>query len=55
MPTGLFLGVGPNTVTGPGGADVGPFEVKVEVPTGFTWTNKAATNAVTRSQGVNVT
>jgi uncharacterized protein (TIGR03437 family) len=47
--SGLFLGGGPFTITGAGGADVGPFSVTVKAPAAVTWTNEAQIAAVDRS------
>ena len=50
-----FLDPGTYTVTGPGGADVGPFTARVTIPQGFVWTNQDATTSVPRGgQGLTV-
>jgi uncharacterized protein (TIGR03437 family) len=43
------------TVSGTGGADIGPFSVSLNVAAPLTWTNKAATNSVDRSQALTLT
>ena len=45
----LFLGAGPFTIAGVGGADVGPFSVTVNAPPAVTWTNEAQIAAIDRS------
>lgn len=42
------VGSGAYTLAAPGGADVGPFEATANLPE-FDWTNRAATNSITRS------
>lgn len=50
-----FLEPGTYTVTGPGGADVGPFTARITIPQGFVWTNQDATTSVPRGgQGLTV-
>ena len=48
----VFDGPGPFTVTGMGGADVGPFEVSVSPGSRVSWTNREGLNAVDRGAGV---
>ena len=48
----VFDGPGPFTVTGAGGAEVGPFEVSVSPGSRVRWTNREGTNAVDRATGV---
>jgi uncharacterized protein (TIGR03437 family) len=58
LPSGgapAFLEPGTYTVTGPGGANVGPFTARVTIPQGFVWTNQDATTSVPRGgQGLTV-
>ena len=50
------LGQGTYTITGPGGADVGSFTARLEVPGSFSWTNQASIPAtIPRSSGLNIT
>jgi hypothetical protein len=50
------LAQGTYTITGPGGADVGPFTARLDVPGAFTWTNQASIPAtIPRSAGLNIT
>jgi uncharacterized protein (TIGR03437 family) len=55
-PASLFLNPGSFTVAGPGGADVGAFQATVTVPNpvGLTWTNRAQTTTIDRTQGFTV-
>jgi uncharacterized protein (TIGR03437 family) len=55
-PSTLFLNAGSLTLTGPGGADVGSFTAPVTLPNpnALTWTNRATTLIVNRSQGLTV-
>ena len=53
--SGLFLGSGPFTVTGAGGADVGPFSVTLSAPAAGTWTNEAQIAAVDRAVPLTLT
>ena len=39
------------TVSGAGGADIGSFTASINVPSGFTWTNRAAAATVNRANG----
>jgi hypothetical protein len=49
------LAQGTYTITGPGGADVGPFTARLEVPGSFSWTNQASIPAtIPRSSGLNI-
>ena len=52
----LFLNAGSLTLAGPGGADVGSFTAPITLPNpaALTWTNRATTLIVTRSQGLTV-
>lgn len=50
-----YFTVGEHTMTGPGGADVGAFTARINMPAALTWTNEAATTAVNRAQNLNVT
>ncbi len=50
-----YLQPGAFTVTGPGGAEVGPFTARITIPQGFVWTNQDATTSVSRGgQGLTV-
>jgi uncharacterized protein (TIGR03437 family) len=50
-----FLEPGAYTVTGPGGADVGPFTARITIPPGFQWTNQDAITTVPRGgQGLTI-
>jgi uncharacterized protein (TIGR03437 family) len=51
----LFLDPGAYTVTGPGGADVGPFTANINIAAPLTWTNEASVTTITRSAGQLVT
>jgi uncharacterized protein (TIGR03437 family) len=61
-PTDYFLSIGAGyfspgtyTVTGTGGADVGPFTVSLTIPAVPIWTNQANLVSVTRANGLTVT
>ena len=56
IPSSLVLVPGNYTLTGPGGADVGAINAKFNVPTNYalTWTNRATTEIITRSQGFTI-
>jgi uncharacterized protein (TIGR03437 family) len=45
-----FLEPGTYTVTGPGGADVGPFTARIAIPQPLNWTNRDAISSVPRSR-----
>jgi uncharacterized protein (TIGR03437 family) len=49
------IAAGSYTMTGPGGADVGPFVASVNVPAPLNWTNRDSTNEVNRGQTLNLT
>lgn len=51
----LYLSKGTYSVTGPGGADVGPFTAMLNVPDPLNWTNAASVTNVTRSSGQQIT
>jgi len=53
--TPLFLDPGSYTVTGPGGANVGPFTTTQNFPGNFTWQNRDSINNVARNQDLRVT
>ncbi len=53
-PKPLYLRAGAYTVSAPGGADVGPFSVKLQVPRGIEWTNRTQIADVLRDSGVTV-
>lgn len=61
QPTDYFVSIGPGyyspgnyTVTGPGGADVGPFTAMLSIPAPAVWTNQAGLNTVTRANGLTI-
>ena len=49
-----YLAPGTYNVSGSGGADVGPFQVGMQVPA-ITWTNQSAAATVNRNAGITVT
>ncbi len=51
----LYLDPGSYTISGPGGADVGPFTKNVTIFQALSWTNKASISDITRANGVDVT
>jgi len=51
----LYLDPGDYTVTGPGGADVGPFTAKITIAPPLTWTNESSISTVIRANGQLVT
>ncbi len=51
----LFLAPGFYTATGPGGADVGPFNATMTVPQALNWTNQASITSVNRTRPLQVT
>jgi len=50
----LYLRNGPYTVSSPGGPDIGPFSVKLNVPSPIEWKNRARIAEVERDSGVTV-
>ncbi|HTR36195.1 MAG TPA: hypothetical protein VMH80_09850 [Bryobacteraceae bacterium] len=54
VPSSLILNPGGLTLSGAGGADIGSFSAPVNVSTPLTWTNRAQTTTITRSQGFTV-
>jgi hypothetical protein len=59
VPSSLLLNAGNLTLSAPGGADVGPFQAAITVPSAFelTWTNQPSPPAIltiNRSQGLTV-
>jgi hypothetical protein len=50
-----YVGAGRYSITGPGGANVGPFSANLDVGTPLVWTNTDAAKTITRSSGLNVT
>jgi hypothetical protein len=50
----LYLRAGPYTVSAPGGADIGPFSLKLDVPRSIEWKNRARIAEVDRDAGVTV-
>jgi uncharacterized protein (TIGR03437 family) len=50
----LFLSAGSYSVSGTGGADVGPFSQNFTIPQPLTWTNPGNTSVVDRSAGLDV-
>lgn len=62
QPTDYFLQIGPGyfspgtyTVTGTGGADVGPFTTTLSIPSVPVWTNQTNVTTVTRANGLTIT
>jgi uncharacterized protein (TIGR03437 family) len=55
VPSTDYLNPGAYTVSGPGGADVGPFSVQITIPQLLNWTNRDQITAVSRSQPLNIT
>jgi hypothetical protein len=53
--TPLYLDAGSYTVNGPGGADVGAFNVNLTVPPTLTWTNMSSVDNIVRANGQLVT
>jgi len=51
---GTYMGAGSYTITGPGGADVGPFEVSFNIVSPFVWSNSDITT-VNRGQNLVIT
>ena len=54
VPTSLFLNPGSFSLAGAGGADVGAIAANFTFPTPLTWSNRAQTSSITRSQGFTV-
>jgi uncharacterized protein (TIGR03437 family) len=54
-PAPLFLAPGAYSVAAPGGADIGPFSVKLRVPRPILWTNRDDLAEIDRSRGVTLT
>lgn len=52
LPNLLFLAPGKYAVSSTGGANVGPFNASVTVPSPLTWTNRDQTTIVSRSQSL---
>jgi uncharacterized protein (TIGR03437 family) len=50
-----FLDTGPFTVSGPGGADVGPFSISVNASPAITWTNQMQISTIDRSKPLTLT
>jgi hypothetical protein len=50
-----FLNGGDYTIRGPGGRDVGPFSVTLNIPPPIRWTNRSQITQVNRSNGLTVT
>jgi uncharacterized protein (TIGR03437 family) len=48
----LYLSRGAYTISAPGGKDIGPFSVKVEVTPSVTWKNRERTDTIDRDAGV---
>ncbi|MEO5923201.1 MAG: hypothetical protein ABIR70_05170 [Bryobacteraceae bacterium] len=44
----LFFGNGANRVSGPGGSDVGPFQVSLTAPPALTWLERSTQSSLTR-------
>lgn len=51
---GLFLEPGGFVLSGSGGKDVGPFQVRISIPHPFEWLDRDAIGTVDRSRGVTV-
>jgi|CZKS01.1.fsa_nt_gi uncharacterized protein (TIGR03437 family) len=54
LPSTLFLEPGSYTLQGFGGMDVGPFSTSFTIPQPLTWTNRAQTNVLSRSQPLTI-
>lgn len=54
QPGGLFLDAGEYTISGFGGADIGPFTAKINVPEPAVWTNRAVAEAIDRAQDLRI-
>ena len=52
---GDYLDAGSYTITGPAGADVGSFTVRLTLPQPLVWTNQASITTVNRANGVTLT
>ncbi len=52
---GNYLDPGSYTMTGPGGPDVGSFNVSIDVAPELIWTNRTLTNVINRSSGATIT
>ena len=50
-----FLEPGTYTVSGPGGNDVGPFTVSMDIPEPLNWTNRDTITSVPRSSNLTIT
>lgn len=55
LPSSLYLDPGAYSVRGFGGVNVGTFLTNFTIPQPLTWTNRAQTNVVDRTQPLNVT
>jgi uncharacterized protein (TIGR03437 family) len=55
QPAPLFLNPGAFTVTGPGGADVGPINTSLTIANPFNWTNQDAINSIPRNIDLQLT
>jgi uncharacterized protein (TIGR03437 family) len=55
VPSSLFLNPGSFSLAGAGGADIGAIAANFTFPAPLTWSNRAQTSAITRSQGFTVT
>jgi uncharacterized protein (TIGR03437 family) len=53
--TPLYLDAGSYPITGPGGADVGPFSLNLTVPPSLTWSNMSSVDTIVRANGQLVT
>jgi uncharacterized protein (TIGR03437 family) len=53
-PKPMYLGSGSYTVSAPGGADIGPFSVNLNVPPAVEWKNRDRIGVVERDKGVTV-
>jgi hypothetical protein len=52
---GNYLDQGAYTITGPGGANVGAFTAKLNVPQALVWSNQSSVNTVDRAAGQTIT
>jgi hypothetical protein len=52
---GDYLDTGPYTINTAGGANIGDFTTKLNIPPALTWTNQSSVSPVNRANGVTVT
>jgi uncharacterized protein (TIGR03437 family) len=53
-PASLYLDPGSYSISGAGGAGVGPFQANMNISPGVTWTNRDQISTITKSQGLNI-